>query len=101
MADPHVVESWATGWALSRSTPAPVRAAGAFRIDVGSPRHKTRYIFPQCGDDARCLAETIRDRDVIIKVCAAPAAVRKQLPIHDDAIASARAGRIGRRICHL
>jgi hypothetical protein len=61
IADPHIVEAWATGWALSRGTPAPVRTAGAFRIDVGIPHHKTRYIFPQCSDDVRRLAETIHD----------------------------------------
>jgi len=80
MTDPHIVESWAKGWALSRGTPAPVRTAGAFRIDVGLPRHKTRYIFPQCGAGVRHLAETIDDPEVIIKVCAAPEAVQKLLP---------------------
>jgi hypothetical protein len=44
-ADSHIVETWATGWALSRGTPAPVRSAGAFRIDVGLPQHKARYMY--------------------------------------------------------
>lgn len=81
-ADPQVVETWATGWALSRGTPAPVRSAGAFRIDVGLPQHKARYVFPQCSDDVRRLAETVHDPDVFIKVCAPPAPVQSQLPPH-------------------
>ena len=81
-ADPLIVETWATGWALSRGTPAPVRTAGALRIDVGLPKHKTRYIFPQCGSDVGSLAETIHDSDVFIKVCAPPEAVQELLPSH-------------------
>jgi hypothetical protein len=81
-ADPHIVETWAAGWALSRGTPAPVRTAGAFRIDVGLPQHKTRYIFSQCSDDVRRLAETVHDPDVFIKVCAPPEAVQELLPSH-------------------
>lgn len=81
-ADPYIVETWTTGWALSRGTPAPVRTAGAFRIDVGLPQHKTRYIFPHCGDDVRRLAETLDDPDVFIKVCALPEPVQNLLPSH-------------------
>ena|ERR1700689_520300 len=81
-ADPHIVETWAMGWALSRGAPAPVRTAGAFRIDVGLPQHKTRYIFSQCSDDVRRLAETIHDPDIFIKVCSPPEPVQDLLPSH-------------------
>jgi GNAT superfamily N-acetyltransferase len=81
-ADPYIVEAWANGWALSRGTPAPVRCTGAFRIDVGLPQHKARYIFPQCSADIPSLAETIHDPDVFIKVCAPPALVQSLLPSH-------------------
>jgi GNAT superfamily N-acetyltransferase len=81
-ADPHIVETWARGWALSRGTPPPVPTAGAFRIDVGLPQHKTRYIFSQVSDDVRRLAETILDPEVHIKVCAPPEAVQRLLPSH-------------------
>lgn len=76
------METWATGWALSRGTPAPVRSAGAFRIDVGLPQHKARYVFPKCSDEVRSLAETIHDPEVFIKVCAPPEPVQSQLPPH-------------------
>jgi hypothetical protein len=81
-ADPHIVESSATGRALSRGTPAPVCTAGAFRIDGGLPQHKARYIFPQCSDDVRSLAQTIHDPDVFIKVCSPPEPVQNLLPPH-------------------
>jgi hypothetical protein len=82
IAAPRVVEAWATGWALSRGTPAPVPTAGAFRIDVGLPQHKSRYIFPQCGAGVRSLAETIHEPDIFIKVCAPPELVENHLPSH-------------------
>lgn len=81
-ADPYIVESWVRGWALSRGTPAPVFAAGAFRIDVGLPQHKARYVFPRCSADVRRLAETIRDPEILLKVCAPPEAVQELLPSH-------------------
>jgi GNAT superfamily N-acetyltransferase len=59
-----------------------VHIAGAFRIDVGLPQHKTRYVFPQCSDDVRRLAETVHDPEVHIKVCAPPEAVQRLLPPH-------------------
>jgi GNAT superfamily N-acetyltransferase len=79
-ADPHIVKTWVTGWALSRGTPAPVRTAGAFRIEVGLPQHKARYIFSHCSDDVRRLAETIHDPDIFIKVCSPPEPVQDLLP---------------------
>jgi GNAT superfamily N-acetyltransferase len=82
IADPHLVESWAAGWALSRGTPPPVRTAGALRIDVGLPQHRTRYIFAECSEDVRRLADTIHDPFVFIKVCASPESVQQQLPSH-------------------
>lgn len=79
-ADPRIVEAWCKGWALSRGTPAPVRTDGAFRIEVGLPQHKARYVFPQCSDDVRRVAETIHDSEVFIKVCAPPEPVQELLP---------------------
>jgi GNAT superfamily N-acetyltransferase len=38
--------AWVNGWSLSRSTPAPVPAAGGHRIEVGLPRHLVRYVTP-------------------------------------------------------
>jgi GNAT superfamily N-acetyltransferase len=81
-ADPHIVETWVSGWALSRGTPAPVRTAGGFRIDVGLPQHKARYIFSHCCDDVRRLAEIIHDPEIFIKVCSPPEPVQKLLPSH-------------------
>ena len=59
-----------------------MRTAGAFRINVGLPQHKTRYIFPHCSDDVQRLAETIRDPEIFIKVCSPPEPVQKLLPSH-------------------
>jgi hypothetical protein len=97
------VEIWATGWALSRGTPAPVPTEGAFRIEVGLPQHKARYIFPQCSGDVRRLAETLYDPEVFIKVCAPPEPVQELLPSHwkIDRIGFMMTHRFGRFVRHL
>jgi GNAT superfamily N-acetyltransferase len=59
-----------------------MRELGAFRIDVGLPQHKTRYVFPHCDDNVRRLAESIHDPEVFIKVCSSPEPVRELLPSH-------------------
>jgi GNAT superfamily N-acetyltransferase len=81
-ADPHIVETWAKGWALSRGTPAPVRTAGTFRIEVGLPLQKARYVFAQCSDDVRRLAAATHDPDIFIKVCSPLEPVQRLLPSH-------------------
>ncbi len=79
-ADPRLVETWVHGWALARGTPPPVRDSGALRIDVGLPDQKARYVFAQCSENLRRLAERIDEPFVFIKVCSPPDPVRAHLP---------------------
>jgi GNAT superfamily N-acetyltransferase len=79
-ADPRVVEAWVTGWALARETPPPVRDSGGFRVDVGWPQQRVRYVFPNLSEGFRRLAGTIVDPWVFLKVCAPPEAMRTLLP---------------------
>jgi GNAT superfamily N-acetyltransferase len=41
------LKAWATGWSLSRTAPAPVEARVGYRIDVGLPGHRVRYVLPR------------------------------------------------------
>jgi hypothetical protein len=46
-ADPEIVETWVTGWALSRGTkPAAVLPEG-FYVYVGLPEQRARYVLPR------------------------------------------------------
>lgn len=76
-----VVEAWASGWALSRGTPAPVGTGYGLHIEVGLPRERSRHILPLVRMDAlRELAGTIGTPWTFIKACAHSEVVRSCLP---------------------
>lgn len=80
-ADPVAVEAWVTGWALSRRTPAPTVLPHGFRVDVGLPREKARYVLPKFQPEIVAgLASRIVAPWTFIKVCAEPGAVVDVLP---------------------
>lgn len=79
-ADALVVEAWIKGWTIAREVPPPVREAGRFRVEVGWPQQKRRYVFPLLSEDFRLLAGEISDPWIFLKVCAPPEAVRAVLP---------------------
>ncbi|GGU33609.1 GNAT family N-acetyltransferase [Lentzea flava] len=71
----EVVTDWVWGWALSRGTPDPVREHDGYRIDVGLPEHRVRYVLPDprsAGPRAAGLSEP----GTWLKVCGAPELVR-------------------------
>lgn len=79
-ADPHIVATWARGWALAREVSPPVPDSGAFRIEVGLPDHVRRYIFAAPTAAVRQLADTITEPYIFLKVCAPPNVVSTLLP---------------------
>ncbi|WP_454888845.1 GNAT family N-acetyltransferase [Sphingobium indicum] len=80
VADPGVVATWIKGWTLARDTSPPVEDHGGFRVDVGWPQQRTRYVFPRVTPAMRELAATITEPWVFVKACASPAAMRAALP---------------------
>jgi GNAT superfamily N-acetyltransferase len=79
-ADPAVVQAWITGWALARETVPPVEVDAGYRVDVGWPRQRARFVFPRCCPGLQRLAETIEEPWILLKVCAGPDAIRPWLP---------------------
>lgn len=79
-AEPAVVQAWIAGWALARETGPPVKVNGGWRVDVGWPRQRVRYVFPRSCPELRRLAETIDEPWVFLKACAGPDAIRPLLP---------------------
>ncbi|MFB9909486.1 GNAT family N-acetyltransferase [Allokutzneria oryzae] len=72
-----VVREWVHGWALSRNTPAPVGEPDGYRIDVGLPGHRVRYVLPNTSTvDDRCAALT--SPGTWLKVCGAPESVPRR-----------------------
>ena len=61
-------EQWVHGWAIARSTPAPVRVPHGYRLDVGLPGHRTRHVLTDPGPVAR-LSRILTAPDTWLKVC--------------------------------
>ncbi len=79
-ADADVVQAWITGWALVRETSLPVAVAGGYRVDVGWPQQRVRYVFPRCCDELEQLAESIVEPWILLKACAGPEELQRLLP---------------------
>lgn len=78
--DPMIVETWIKGWSAARHTAPPVPEEDCFRVDVGWPQQKRRYVFPRLCEAFHTLAGQITDPWVFLKVCAAPELVAGLLP---------------------
>ncbi len=40
-----ILGSWVRGWAVSRAAPSPVAEPDGYRVDVGLPGHRVRYLL--------------------------------------------------------
>ncbi|MFE3200787.1 GNAT family N-acetyltransferase [Embleya sp. NPDC059237] len=45
MSDAELIRAWVGGWAVARAVTAPVAVDGGYRLDVGLPGHRVRYVF--------------------------------------------------------
>jgi GNAT superfamily N-acetyltransferase len=79
-ADASVVQAWVRGWTLARETLPPVAHGDGWRVDVGWPQQRVRYVFSRCSKTLRSLAETIVEPWIFLKVCAAPEVMQMFLP---------------------
>ncbi|WP_410562317.1 GNAT family N-acetyltransferase [Amycolatopsis sp. cmx-4-61] len=69
-----ILEAWVRGWAVSRATPPPVPEPDGYRIDVGLPGHRVRYLLrsPASVPDR---ARTVAAPGTWLKTCGSRAAV--------------------------
>lgn len=68
-----ITSAWVAGWAVSRSTPAPVVEPWGYRIDVGLPGHVFRHILPEPDEPSvRKLCETVTEPGAWLKLLAPP-----------------------------
>src|ERR1700744_1674466 len=78
-ADRNVVASWIRGWGPSRGVAARVQVYNGFRVDVGLPDQKARYLFAEASSGVERISREIAEPNVFIKVCAPPEAVEPLL----------------------
>ncbi|MET7299872.1 GNAT family N-acetyltransferase [Embleya sp. NPDC005575] len=74
----ELVRAWVTGWAPARELPPPVEVAGGFRLHVGLPGHRVRYVLFDV-DRVAELARTRTAPGTWIKVLAPAERVRQDL----------------------
>ncbi|WP_191842424.1 GNAT family N-acetyltransferase [Catellatospora chokoriensis] len=78
---PDLMAGWVHGWAVSRAASVPVAVPQGWRIDVGAPGHRLRYVLHT--PDERSLSRLGERQDAPgtwIKVAADPAYLRAALP---------------------
>ncbi|MCA2211615.1 GNAT family N-acetyltransferase [Jidongwangia harbinensis] len=76
-----VVAAWVHGWAISRTVPAPTAVPGGWRIPVGLPGHRLRYVLPACDEESLAgLSRRPHAPGTWIKVAGEPACLRRRLP---------------------
>lgn len=79
--DSDLIDAWVHGWAVSRSSGAPEAVPGGWRIQVGLPGHRVRYVLT--GHDEQLLADLGGRQNAPgtwIKVAGAPEKLRAALP---------------------
>src|SRR3546814_148583 len=79
-ADPEIVAIWIKGWTTARETAPPVPDHGGFRVDVGWPQQKARYVFAALSPAIGELARAINEPWIFLKACAPPDAMQAMLP---------------------
>ncbi|MET9802271.1 GNAT family N-acetyltransferase [Streptomyces sp. NPDC006368] len=68
-----ITYAWVHGWAICRSTPAPVPEPWGYRIDVGLPHQLFRHVLPESDEVAvRALCEDISEPGAWLKVLGRP-----------------------------
>ncbi|SDW81301.1 hypothetical protein SAMN05216215_1005205 [Saccharopolyspora shandongensis] len=63
-----LVQDWERGWALCRATPSPVAEHDGYRIDVGAPGHRVRFVLNGPASTGR-RAATLTAPGTWLKVC--------------------------------
>jgi GNAT superfamily N-acetyltransferase len=65
-----IIEKWMKGWSLSRDLPLPIKYKSGFKVEVGDPKQKERYVFAELNEDFIQLTKLIDEPWVFLKVCA-------------------------------
>ncbi|MEU0795665.1 GNAT family N-acetyltransferase [Amycolatopsis sp. NPDC005961] len=69
-----ILGAWVRGWAVSREVPPPVEEPDGFRVDVGLPRHRVRYLL-RSPSTVATRARTVAAPGTWLKTCGSRASV--------------------------
>jgi GNAT superfamily N-acetyltransferase len=77
----ELTRMWVAGWAVSRSTPAPVATKWGLRVDVGAPNQLLRHVLLDPDETGvRELVAGVAEPDTWIKTHVEPAELAPWLP---------------------
>ncbi|HET6707656.1 MAG TPA: GNAT family N-acetyltransferase [Amycolatopsis sp.] len=72
------LEAWVRGWAVSRAAPAPVAEVDGYRVDVGLPGHRVRYLL-RSPSAVSARARTVAAPGTWLKTCGSRSSVLASL----------------------
>lgn len=79
--DPILLRAWVQGWSLARSVAAPTAYGEGYRVDVGWPEQKVRYVFPALSEALIELGRSIQEPWQYLKVCASQEELKRVLSL--------------------
>lgn len=74
-----LIKAWVHGWALSRGVGLPVAEPDGYRLDVGRPGHRVRYVLSDAGSVER-RARALTEPGTWLKVSGSREEVQKTVP---------------------
>lgn len=75
-----LILTWLKAWCISRNLPLPAEYQSGFKVDVGYPDQKQRYVFSELNDDFFQLSNEIDDPWVYLKFCGSPEDIKNKIP---------------------
>lgn len=75
-----LILNWLKAWCISRDLPLPTVYKSGFKVDVGYPDQKQRYVFPELNDDFFQLSNEIDDTWIYLKFCGSPEDIKHKIP---------------------
>ncbi|MFI6301065.1 GNAT family N-acetyltransferase [Amycolatopsis thailandensis] len=74
-----LIKAWVHGWALSRGVGIPVAEPDGYRLDVGRPGHRVRYVLEHAGS-VESRARALTEPGTWLKVSASREEVERTVP---------------------
>jgi len=78
--DPKLVFAWQAAHSIARGSPPPGHDRGGIRVDTGSEKEVTRWVFPRMCDGLREIAHGITAPRHVMKLCGSDDELRGALP---------------------
>lgn len=76
----ELIFNWLCAWSVSRRLPLPTPYKSGYKVEVGYPNQKTRYVFPELNQDFFQLANETGEPWIYLKFCGTPESIIDKIP---------------------